>query len=78
MLHIYTLHFKNDYWVNLQVESFKKHIKVPYKSYAIFSHMNQEMYDRNENKCKFATRYTILLFLEIIIQVVHLNPILGL
>tara|TARA_B100000900_G_C20580400_1_gene717277 strand:- start:54 stop:890 length:837 start_codon:yes stop_codon:yes gene_type:complete len=49
MLHIYTLHFKNDYWVDLQVESFKKHIKVPYKSYAIFSHMNQEMYDRNEN-----------------------------
>ena len=49
MLHIYTLHFKNDYWVDLQVESFKKHIKVPYKSYAIFSHMNKEMYEKNEN-----------------------------
>ena len=49
MIHIYTLHFKNDYWVNLQIESFKKHIKVPYKSYAIFSHMSQEMYERNKD-----------------------------
>ncbi len=48
MIHIYTLHFKDDYWVDLQIESFKKHIKVPYKSYAIFSHMPQKMYDRRK------------------------------
>jgi len=49
MIHLFTLHFGSDEWVDLQVESFKKHIKVPYKSYAIFSHMNQEMYDKNKN-----------------------------
>ena len=49
MIHIYTLHFKDDYWVDLQIQSFKKYIKVPYKSYAIFSHMNQKMYDRRKN-----------------------------
>ena len=49
MIHIYTLHFKDDYWVDLQIKSFKKYIKVPYKSYAIFSHMNQEMYDRRKD-----------------------------
>ena len=49
MIHIYTLHFKNDYWVDLQVESFKKHIKVPYKSYAIFSHMTSDVYEKRKD-----------------------------
>ena len=50
MIHIYTLHFKGDYWVDLQLESFKKHIKVPYKSYAIFSHMDEKVYDKHKDK----------------------------
>jgi len=49
MIHLYTLHFKYDYWVDLQVNSFKKHIKVPYKTYAIFSHMSQDIYEKRKN-----------------------------
>tara|TARA_A100001201_G_scaffold24081_1_gene27278 strand:- start:134 stop:946 length:813 start_codon:yes stop_codon:yes gene_type:complete len=49
MIHLYTLHFKHDYWVDLQVNSIKKHIKVPYKTYAIFSHMSQDIYEKRKN-----------------------------
>ena len=48
MIHLFTLHFGSDEWVDLQLKSFEKHIKVPYKTYAIFSHMDSETYERRE------------------------------
>ena len=49
MIHIFSLHFGDDKWSKLQFESIKKHVKVPYKTYAVYSHMDTGTYDYWDN-----------------------------
>jgi len=45
MIHIFTLHFGDDKWSKLQLDSIKKHMKLPYKLYSIYSHMSESKYE---------------------------------
>ena len=50
MIHIFSLHFKDDRWSKLQLDSIHKHVKVPYKTYSVYSHMETDTYKKWEDK----------------------------
>ena len=50
MVHFFSLHFKDDKWADIQLNSIKKHIKVPYKTYAVYSHMSKDVYDKRRTQ----------------------------
>ena len=50
MIHIFSLHFKDDKWADIQLDSIKKHIKVPYKTYAVYSHMSDDIYNKRRTQ----------------------------
>ena len=42
MIHILTVHWKDDRWVDIQLEYFKKHIREPYKVYAFLNSLPRD------------------------------------
>ena len=50
MIHIFSIHFKDDKWADIQLNSIKKYIKVPYKTYAVYSHMSEEIYNKRRSQ----------------------------
>ena len=50
MIHVFSLHYGDDKWSELQIKSIHKHIKVPYKTYSVYTHMNEDSYRKWENE----------------------------
>ena len=50
MIHVFSLHYGDDKWSEIQIQSIQKHIKVPYKTYSVYSHMDEDSYKKWENK----------------------------
>ena len=50
MIHIFSLHFKDDKWADIQLRSIKHYVKVPYKTYAVYSHMSKDIYDKRKTQ----------------------------
>ncbi len=42
MLHILTVHWEDDRWVDIQLKYFQQHIKIPYKVYAFLNDLPQD------------------------------------
>ena len=45
VIHIATVHWKNDKWIKHQISSFKTHIQVPYRVYGYLTHIDDRYYD---------------------------------
>ena len=50
MIHVFSLHYGDDKWSEIQIKSIQKHIKVPYKTYSVYSHMDEDSYKKWENE----------------------------
>lgn len=53
MIHISTIHYKSDKWINIQLEYLKRHIKEPFKVYAVLNGIGRKYF----RKFFFATDY---------------------
>lgn len=41
MIHVLTVHWRDDAWVDIQLKYFEKHLRAPYKTYAFLSYLPQ-------------------------------------
>lgn len=65
MIHIVTVHWKDDRWVDLQLKYFEKNIKMPYKVYAFLNflpqdHQNKYFYSSTEDIQSHAIKLNLL------------------
>ncbi len=44
-VHITSTHYGNPFWIDIQIESIKKHLKVPYKTYMVHANMPKDIKD---------------------------------
>lgn len=51
MIHIGTVHFRFDYWIDIQLKYLNRFIDVPYRTYAFLTEIQKD----NRNKFDFAT-----------------------
>jgi len=58
MIHITSTHYQDPYWIKIQLDSIKKHIKVPYKTYMAHAAM-PEMYESFESEVDFLYQHTM-------------------
>jgi|ETNmetMinimDraft_4_1059912.scaffolds.fasta_scaffold33983_2 hypothetical protein len=50
MIHIITVNWTTDKWVDIQLDSFKKWINTPFKVYTRFGNMNEKIYNEHKDK----------------------------
>ena len=50
MIHIITINWTTDKWIDIQLDSFKKHIKQPYRVYTRLGNMDLDTYGKHKNK----------------------------
>lgn len=65
MIHIVTVHWKDDRWVDIQLKYFKKTLQEPYKTYAFLNslpkvHRRKYFYTSTENIKKHAIKLNLL------------------
>ncbi|MCU0387172.1 MAG: hypothetical protein MUE71_01030 [Chitinophagaceae bacterium] len=65
MIHILTVHWKDDRWINIQLDYIKENIKKPYKVYAYVNHIEKDYsdqfyYSNTENIQDHATKLNLL------------------
>lgn len=51
MIHIITIHWQIDYWINIQLKYIKQHINQPFKVYTL---LTSNIYEKNKHKFFFA------------------------
>jgi len=44
-IHILSVHYENPFWIDIQLEQLKKHLKVPYKTYMAHANMPEDLKD---------------------------------
>ena len=50
MLHIVTINWTTDKWIDIQADSFKEFIKIPYKVYTKLGNMGDDMFKKHSHK----------------------------
>jgi hypothetical protein len=65
MIHIITVHWKDDRWIDIQLEYLKKHIKEPYRVYTFLNyietdHSHKFFYASKDDITSHATKLNIL------------------
>lgn len=65
MIHILTVHWKDDRWIDIQLKYLKRHIKMPYKVYAFLNdlpgdHRDKYFYSSTENIKSHAIKLNFL------------------
>ena len=50
MIHIITINWTTDKWIDIQLPSFKKYIKSPYKVYTRLGNMGEDLFNKHKNK----------------------------
>jgi len=50
MIHIITINWTTDKWIDIQADSFKKFIKTPYKVYTKLGNMGDDMFKKHSHK----------------------------
>ena len=48
-VHITSMHYKNPFWIDIQLKQLKKHLKVPYKTYMVHANMPEGYGDYTDN-----------------------------
>jgi len=56
MIHIVTINWSTDRWIDIQLNSFKKWINTPYKVYTRLGNMDEKIYEKHKDKYFFCCK----------------------
>ena len=56
MIHIITINWTSDKWIDIQSSSFKKYITSPYKVYTKLGNMGEDLYEKHKDKYYYCAK----------------------